>query len=514
MTFNPTSKNPGDLIRSADWNDAIDEVVRLEDAKVDRTGDAISGDLTVGNTLGVGVSSVEDGAVLDLNGPLHFADTASKATLMFYRGTESGTPSGDDGFRMRWDTGFFGTDLDALVIEKTDFNHNDPDGGIAFVNTGKDGNVETALAIRGDGDVGIGTPNPRARLEVVGGAIMPAAGNSEQAGILFPKDPGGGSGDAAWIRYYPRTGEATTLEIGTSNDNTDHIALMATGNVGIGIVNPADTLDVDGDLRVRGENIKDEGGMPRITLTDDGKLHLKKDNGAVALTIDTDGRVGVGTATPDSSNSYSKLHICGSTVPNKNVAHHAGVIYERDEATLQIIGKDRGSHLADIVLTGAPNTGDNKHWILSHQGPTRSNRLSIGYMTGELSDTAQIELPEFLTIWTNGTTSVSSLIVNNQTVSPGAKNVKVMTGTVFNNGIVPLPADFTAAQCKWLVSPRYYYPPKFDINENGPNAQFSVECSVSIDRRVTCRWRQRGHSSTPGFKYHNGAANYIVIGVK
>ena len=55
---------------------------------------------------------------------------------------------------------------------------------------------------------------------------------------MFPTDPGGGSGDSAYIRYYPRSGESTTLEIGITNDADDHISLMPSGNVGIGTLTP------------------------------------------------------------------------------------------------------------------------------------------------------------------------------------------------------------------------------------------------------------------------------------
>jgi hypothetical protein len=92
--------------------------------------------------------------------------------------------------------------------------------------------------------IGTGTIDPKAKLQVAKGAIMPEVGNSEEAGILFPKDPGGGSGDAAWIRYYPRTGEATTFEIGTSNDGDDHLALMASGGVGVGTTTPEAKLHI------------------------------------------------------------------------------------------------------------------------------------------------------------------------------------------------------------------------------------------------------------------------------
>jgi hypothetical protein len=113
------------------------------------------------------------------------------------------------------------------------------------------GTATTSANLTINGNVGIGTSAaPLARLQVANGAIMPSVGNTESAGILFPKDIAGGSGDAAWLRYHPRTGEAFTLELGISNDADDHIALMSSGNVGIGTRTPADKLDVAGILRI------------------------------------------------------------------------------------------------------------------------------------------------------------------------------------------------------------------------------------------------------------------------
>lgn len=104
--------------------------------------------------------------------------------------------------------------------------------------------IFTDLVLDGTGNIGMGCDNPRARLEVRGGAIMPSFGAGADAGLRFPSDAAGGAGDNAWLRYYSRGGEACTLELGVSNDADDHIALMAAGGVGIGTNNPTGKLHV------------------------------------------------------------------------------------------------------------------------------------------------------------------------------------------------------------------------------------------------------------------------------
>ncbi|UCC80274.1 MAG: hypothetical protein JSW64_02630 [Candidatus Zixiibacteriota bacterium] len=91
---------------------------------------------------------------------------------------------------------------------------------------------------------------------------------------------------------------------GTADPGTDN--LIVDGNLGVGTT-PSDMLDVNGDIRVRGADIKDAGGTTRISLYDDGSLHLKEDGGSTSLTVDTNGEVGIGTTSP----SYP-LHVSTS----------------------------------------------------------------------------------------------------------------------------------------------------------------------------------------------------------
>ena len=71
---------------------------------------------------------------------------------------------------------------------------------------------------------------------------------STLSGYTFTSNPGGGSGDQAYIKYYNWSGEACVLEIGTSDDADDHIFLNPSGNVGIGKREPSAKLDVIGDF--------------------------------------------------------------------------------------------------------------------------------------------------------------------------------------------------------------------------------------------------------------------------
>ena len=64
------------------------------------------------------------------------------------------------------------------------------------------------------------------------GVFHPTSGTGTN-GIIFPADPGGGSGDLATIQYYANVGEATILELRVTNDADDRILINATGGTNV-----------------------------------------------------------------------------------------------------------------------------------------------------------------------------------------------------------------------------------------------------------------------------------------
>ncbi len=68
----PFPKSPADAIRSKDWNDHVKETQRLDVAKVNRSGDAMTGPLTIAGALGIGTTAPK--APLHVVGPALISD--------------------------------------------------------------------------------------------------------------------------------------------------------------------------------------------------------------------------------------------------------------------------------------------------------------------------------------------------------------------------------------------------------------------------------------------------------
>lgn len=182
------------------------------------------------------------------------------------------------------------------------------------------------------GNVGIGTNTPSEKLEVtgnakisnslsVGGAASATGQNSVALGvqsaasglraIAFGDNARATSQESIAIGSNITVSGAGSLGIrlgvgGSTVSVTDSgVMAILNGNVGIG-TSPSDTLDVNGDLRIRGGDIKDAGGTSRINIVDNGNLNLRDENGATVVAIGTDRRVGIGT-----TDRLSKLTVRG-----------------------------------------------------------------------------------------------------------------------------------------------------------------------------------------------------------
>lgn len=149
MPFAPQPKVPGDLIRSIDWNEAMTEVVRLEQDKLNTSGGNVSGQLAVGSAM----TSGSNPALRVLhNGAYNWGNALS---------IDQTVAGNNDGPKIRfhktmptpksWSAGIInGANAGQFVISE------DTVGSFGT----------PRLVIAPGGNVGIGTPTPNEKLQI------------------------------------------------------------------------------------------------------------------------------------------------------------------------------------------------------------------------------------------------------------------------------------------------------------------------------------------------------------
>jgi hypothetical protein len=145
----------------------------------------------------------------------------------------------------------------------------------------------------------------------VTGYLSPSTGNSATNGIIFPANPGGGSGDIAKIQYYAVAGEQTELLISVANDPNDNITLTATG-----LVNITNSIYIGGSANIAGNILVSGNGNITGNLGVATNANITGNLG-VATNANITGNLGVAT----NANITGNLGVAA----NANITGNLGV---------------------------------------------------------------------------------------------------------------------------------------------------------------------------------------------
>lgn len=169
-----------------------------------------------------------------------------------------------------------------------------------------------AMRILNNGRIGIGTASPNEFVEINGGNVRINNTNGGE-GIRFRSTSGTGNktalyfvnnaGTEKWRMIQDMSANGTDdLRFTSNNNSTNVLALLQSGNVGIGTTTPASKLDVEGGISI-GATYSGTTAAPT--------------NGAIV-----EGDVGIGTATPDLHGNWGSTHRL-LTVATATASKHA-----------------------------------------------------------------------------------------------------------------------------------------------------------------------------------------------
>ncbi len=277
MPFTPQTKQPGDLIKSQDWNEAMQEIARLETAKVNRTG----GD-TIGGTLQLATINSSSALSLQTGG-------TPRLTIVANGNVGIGTTTPENSENWNAVTDLFGNqtaklsvrtaNIDARVLAHNTGVWNAPAGMVLGTRSNHalsfGTNAAARLTINGAGNIGIGTMAPDRPLTIQGsgGTFLNVKGNSGTFEVLLGADSSGGI-------VSTMTNHNLQLRAGS---NVTRVTIQANGNVGVGTPAPEHLLDVAGRMRVR----RTGSGSPTAGIWFSGYYNREFDAAFVGMRTET-----------------------------------------------------------------------------------------------------------------------------------------------------------------------------------------------------------------------------------
>ncbi|MEZ2251103.1 hypothetical protein [Microcoleus sp.] len=305
--FTPEVKKTGDPVRSADWNAAMQEIVRLETSKINREGpESLQGPLTIAQALTVSAIAPTTSTPLEIKGALKLAEGVAvnqfSADDSLSNNSDS-IVSTQKAIKNYVDTAV--TKLDTTVktyVEKT----------VTTLDTATKNYVNSVVQGSETKDFQAKDLRVYGNLTVVGNVISKSTEKMEGNVELANDD-----GDTVTVFGTIRSGHSSgSLQVQTALKVTEN--LIVDGKIGLGTTSPSDKLHIqNGDFRIDSGQIKSWGTLTfrsDIDQTGDATLvnFLDRDSRSV-LCINDRGNVGIGTTNPGAT-----LEVNGS-IRAKNV---------------------------------------------------------------------------------------------------------------------------------------------------------------------------------------------------
>lgn len=304
----PFPKSQGDTLRSKDWNDAVNEIIRLDQAKLNLAGGHVTGPLQIDGPVGIGTTAP--------NRPL---------TIQSPAGTYLNVKGNNGAFEV-------------LVGADTG-------GGILSTMTNHDlqlraGGNSTKMIIKADGKVGVGTQTPTDKLHVEAGSIyvngegqgvVVDAGGLERVGLMkYPGLEGMLIGDSQ-LANPVRLGRFTGGNIKAPTSVSADLVINSSGFVGIGTP-PTRTLDVKATGIKLGLEANGGGQLILANNPNDNRIWLEAfnttGNGSAAellLTGMNGGNVPQLTFAADTTQANGNLRLANSDIYFTRTDHaHTG----------------------------------------------------------------------------------------------------------------------------------------------------------------------------------------------